>query len=383
MRFIVLAVLLAVMQAAPPVPRKAPDNPAQATTNIKTQSKSRQTPSSPSPATAETSGNWPAKTDGSEESQKYTEHPIVISKLPAVALDTPKRDWADWGTWGFNFLLVAVGGLQVWLLFRTWKTVRRQADWMRRQTVILSNYNRATREAADSAAKSAAATESTVELLNKQAAEMNKQTQHLEGSVAAAQMSANAAKLSADIAARVSIPNLVIEKFEHVDTAAKLADMLRSPRVNVVIRNYGQTPALLKFWTIIFTCGDLPAIPAYWNHLGSGIILERTSVETNESYTLPDVPNWRIDELSVEDVQAIIDHKKTLWVYGFICYDDIFGSRRRLKFCEFALNIREGWIQWERDICPPIYQGIEEFPWGLAPNEGKKAENPNEAEQPN
>jgi hypothetical protein len=153
MKLLVLTVLLSVMQATPPVPRKTPDNPTQTTANIKTQSKPRKTPPLPSPAPTETSGNRPTEPDGSEDGQKYTEHPIVISKLPAVALATPKRDWADWGTWVFNLFLVGVGGLQVGLLYYTLKTIRRQRDWMKRQTIILVEYNKATREMADAASQ--------------------------------------------------------------------------------------------------------------------------------------------------------------------------------------------------------------------------------------
>jgi hypothetical protein len=200
----------------------------------------------------------------------------------------------------------------------------------------------------------------------------------------AAKMSAEAAKTSADIAAGVSIPTLVIEKFEHGNTgAANLAAILQYPKINIAIKNYGQTPALLKFWSIIFTCEDLPASPSYWNHPGSGIILERVAVEPNESYTLPDLNSWRRTELSLEDVQAIINHKKKLWAYGFICYDDIFGNtRRRLKFCELALNFTDGWIQWASDFCPAAYRGTEAFPFGQAASgDGTESRNIDNADQ--
>jgi hypothetical protein len=213
----------------------------------------------------------------------------------------------------------------------------------------------------------------------------DRQSKVLERSVAAAEKSAEAAKLSADIAARVSIPRLVIEKFEPADAgAANLAAMLQYPNVKIVIKNYGQTPALLKFWNIVFTCEELTAEPDYWNEHGSSIILERDVIEPNQPYTIPPIPSWKRAELSPEDVEAIINHKKKLWAYGFICYDDIFRSARwRMKFCELALNVREGWIQWESSFSPLVYQGTEEFPWGLARGGGQKAENPNGAEQPN
>lgn len=248
MKVLVFAVFLAVMQAAPPVPGKAANNAAHATTNIKAQSKPSQTPSLPSPATAETNSNRPTKTDSSQESQKYREYPVVISKLPAVALDAPKRDWADWGTWGFNLLLVAVGGLQVALLCWTLRVIRRQAKEMIRQRI----------------------------LMRKQWGEMSQQTASLKEYVDETKKIAKSSVDSANIAARVSIPTLVIEKFETGGTgAANLEAMLQYPKVKVVIKNYGQTPAFLRSWTIVFTCEELPPVPDYKDHPASGIVLER------------------------------------------------------------------------------------------------------------
>lgn len=43
------------------------------------------------------------------------------------------RDWADWGVWVFSLLLVVVGGLQVWFLYRTLGAIKRQADLMDQQ----------------------------------------------------------------------------------------------------------------------------------------------------------------------------------------------------------------------------------------------------------
>lgn len=261
----------------------------------------------------------------------------------------------------FTGVLAGVGILQLVVMFLTWLVYRRQAREMRkqrhemRQQRHVMHLQRRTMQG-------------QLARMTAQISEMEKQTAHLEGSVIAAKTSAQAAKLSADLATRVSFPTLVIEKFEPANAgAANLAAMLQYPNVKIVIKNYGQTPALLKFWTIVFTCDELPAEPQYWNQPGSGIVLERDVIEANQPYTIPPINSWRRAELSLEDVEAIINHKKRLWAYGFICYDDIFRSARwRLKFCEFALNVREGWIQWESGFSPPIYQGTEEFPWGLA-----------------
>jgi hypothetical protein len=60
------------------------------------------------------------------------EHSIKLTSLPPVTIADKQKTFLDhaldWGPWVSNFLLVIVGGFQVWLLFRTWKTIKRQAD---------------------------------------------------------------------------------------------------------------------------------------------------------------------------------------------------------------------------------------------------------------
>lgn len=162
--------------------------------------------------------------------------------------------------------------------------------------------------------------------------------------VEAAQKSAEAAKISADLAARVSIPTLVVEKFEVGETgAANLEAFLQYPQISMTVKNCGQTPAFLKWWTVIFTADDLPDTPLYNKGPARGMVLEKVIVEPSRSYTLPALFFPYRTELPIKDVRAIIDRQATLSVYGFICYGDLFGSPlRRLKFCETALNLFDG-----------------------------------------
>jgi len=182
-------------------------------------------------------------------------------------------------------------------------------------------------------------------------------------------IAARAAKTSADIAANVSIPILAIESFEVVPVgAANLAAMLQYPQVKMSIKNYGQTPAFLKWWTIIFTCEHLPGTPVYEGYPCCGMILEKVVVEPNKSYTLPELGFPHRQEIPLTDVQAVIDRAKILNAYGYICYGDLFGNPlRRLKFCETALNLSgnegEPWIQWVSGLAPAVYQGTEQFPF--------------------
>jgi hypothetical protein len=137
MKIIALTVLLAVVQAPPPVPRKAANNSAQTATQIKSKSASDQAEPLPAPAPVKTDGNSTTKTDSDEQHPQDEEHTVGISKLPPVTVNPPKRDWADWGYWAFSGLLVIVGGLQVWLLLATLGAIRRQGDQMEHQTNAL------------------------------------------------------------------------------------------------------------------------------------------------------------------------------------------------------------------------------------------------------
>jgi hypothetical protein len=361
MKIIVLGMLLAVVQAAPPVPRHTSNEANKSGQSVKKQSDNKEAPSPSSSSFQEIVKPKAQSNSADAPSSPNTQQSITINKLPTVSVE---KDLMDKTAWLFSGLLIVIGVAGVCAAVKTLKTIKRQAELMEGQlTTMQGQFGQ----------------------MQKQAAEMEKQTRHLEGSVAATQASAEAAKLAADIAARVSIPRLVIEKFEPADAgAANLAAMLQYPNVKIVIKNYGQTPALLKFWIIIFTCEELPAEPDYWNDRGSRIILERDVIEPNQPYTIPPIPSWKRAELSLKDVEAIIKHEKKLWAYGFICYDDIFGSARwRMKFCEFALNVRKGWIQWESSFSPPVYRDTEEFPWGLPASKGREADNSHEAEQPN
>lgn len=137
MRLIVLAVFLAIMQAAPPVPRKASDNAAGAPQTRQDKSASDNAPSqTPTPAVHLTASNG-GKEKGDDEGSKNTGNTVRITEMPPVAVAPNKRDWVDWGYWGFNGLLVIVGGCQVWLLFRTLGAIKRQADIYDEQRKIM------------------------------------------------------------------------------------------------------------------------------------------------------------------------------------------------------------------------------------------------------
>ncbi|HZR57105.1 MAG TPA: hypothetical protein VFA74_09560 [Terriglobales bacterium] len=203
-----------------------------------------------------------------------------------------------------------------------------------------------------------------VQTMQTQITEMSVQSDILRGSVKAARDAADAAKQSADIAARISIPTLKIEKFGFGYTgAATMAAILQFPNVEMVIKNYGRTPAFLRSWTIVFTCEALPDLPTYGNHPGSGIVLEKEVIKPGESYTLPQLDRFRRQNFSDDDIQAILNREKVFVAYGYVCYGDLFGNPlKRHKFCELILNIGDNWAQWTEVFSDPPYIGTDDFP---------------------
>lgn len=300
MKPLLIAVLLAIMQAPPPVQGKAVNDAAGSGQNIAGQGEKHEAASAPAAPIHKDDSTPRAEPESSEVGRSDTQNPIRIGELPLVSV---RRDWADWGVWIFSGLLVVVGFLQVWLLFGTLRAIKRQADLMEKQTGIL------------------------------------------ERSVVVAEASADAAYTSAQVAMGTAIPTLVVDEFGLADMgAASLEAKLQSPKIRIVVKNYGQTPAFLKAWSLILTCEALPTTPVY----GSPHALEKSVVLPDESLVLPVETVFPRHFFSAKDVEAIVQQEKILRVYGRVQYGDLFGSPQRyLNFCETLINIFEdGSLEW-------------------------------------
>jgi hypothetical protein len=181
----------------------------------------------------------------------------------------------------------------------------------------------------------------------------------------AAILAAKAAKASADVASGVSIPHLVVHELGNGYTTAIDPEVFfQHPRLKIIIKNYGQTPAFLKYWTLCFSCESLPEVPIY-DSLGTGMILDKIVILQNGEYALPIVSFFHATHFSLEEAQAIIKREKTFRVYGYVCYGDIFGNPlKRMKFCETVLNVFGGEMvcDWWEGLAPPVYSGTEVYP---------------------
>ena len=200
----------------------------------------------------------------------------------------------------------------------------------------------------------------------------------IERQTAATEVAANAAKISADIAVGTSLPTLVIHGLGTGDTGtADVEAFFQSPKIKISIKNYGQTPAFLKWWTLCFTCEALPEVPNYYHGPADGMILDKVVVQPDTTYTLPELFYPHRQEFSVEDARAIVRGEKAFRVYGYVCYGDIFGNPlKRLKFCEAVLNIlglysTEEVCDWWEGFCPSAYTGTDLLPATKEPAQQK------------
>jgi hypothetical protein len=230
------------------------------------------------------------------------------------------------------------------------RVINRQAGEMKLQRIVTQDTLNAIKRQAD--------------VMEAQAGHMETQTGILKDSVAAAQKSADAAKTNSDIAAGVSLPKLAIHELGVGDIGVANAEaFFQYPRMKITIKNYGQTPAFLKWWCLCFSCEDLPEIPIY-DGPATGMILDKIVLQPDMAYTLPQLFYNHRHEFSVEEVKAIMSRNKTFRVYGYVCYGDMFGNPlKRLKFCETVLNIFGGdkICDWWEALAPPAYAGTEQY----------------------
>ena len=107
--------------------------------------------------------------------------------------------------------------------------------------------------------------------------------------------------------------------------SSNVAATLQAPKVDIVLTNYGQSPAFLKSYSIVITCdpiGDLPTQPDY-----SRIYFSRECVvEPNTIY--PPIGDWAnlTRVITDDEVTNLLDHRRHLIVYGIVSYGNIFDS---------------------------------------------------------
>jgi hypothetical protein len=108
MKYLTLAVLLTVMQAPPPVPRKTANQSAGTSSHVQQQPDPEKAPAAGTQSTAYVNAASNDATAPEKKTGNNAEQTINVGKLPAVTVSGPDRNWADWLLWGSNVLLVPI-----------------------------------------------------------------------------------------------------------------------------------------------------------------------------------------------------------------------------------------------------------------------------------
>lgn len=328
MRVAFFVVLLSVLQAAPPVPSQTPNGPAQTSKNVRQKTESEERPSGRIPRASSTPDSMqpqPHVNAGSHQGAEKVQHPVVISELPPVTTASSKRDWADWGTWVFNGLLVVVGALQVLLLRWTYRLVRRQALEVTRQRKVMSGQLRAMRDQIAQMREAGAQTNRLIEQSTLQASKTG--------------LIAEAARDNAETASKN------IEMFISKERARLRVDLkpLNLPPsqtnypVYFTVTPYGATPAFIleakcsaNEWPLnVIDDPDLmdramTNIHAYPS-FPTSIAPNAMPIESNTFLFLDD----ETKDLMLSEVKA---DRLFVVVRGFIKYRDVFDRERETRF---------------------------------------------------
>jgi hypothetical protein len=291
-RLTILGLLLAAMS---PIPGQTANNPAGGSGSVQKQPENGNAKGqSPASAIPQNSAG-PAKPDAEQPSAENAGNPVTVGKLPTVSIG---KDWADWSYWGFGGILVVVGSLQVWFLFRTLGAIQVQAGHMERQTKIL------------------------------------------EDSVAAAQKGADAAIAQVEMVKAKERAQLRIEFARpHLAFDEKLGGYPIHFRVTLD----GTTRARIRDDSIIAYSSQRPREKGGWRVMGipDNFTPEmspypgNTLLHTDEPFSMPERDNLKI--------AMVCENKATVFVNGRIWYTDIFGDEWMLEIDRYWDAMVESW----------------------------------------
>jgi hypothetical protein len=158
------------------------------------------------------------------------------------------------------------------------------------------------------------------------------QSIHMKASIAVAQRAAEAAELSAKAAIGVELPIISITDFALMESSTIRITGGVPPEIaelGLPFKNSGRTVAsLIEQCVETIVVDTLPTIPVY-EHIFP--FVPGTLVEADKPSPV-NIRNYFI-RLTTDERDAIKDEKKSLWLYGYISFEDRLGERHQSRFC--------------------------------------------------
>lgn len=145
----------------------------------------------------------------------------------------------------------------------------------------------------------------------------------------AARRSAEAASLQARALVGTELPRLELGDVQLVCADQSVRQALKAPSFELRFKNYGRTTALVVEKCVeVKRCLDLPPEPDY---AYAEMLPVAEAVDSGDAVAAG--AERRLGELAESQVQALLDGRDTLWVYGFVRFRDFLGLEHKTGFC--------------------------------------------------
>jgi hypothetical protein len=245
-------------------------------------------------------GNGSQQRENTQEQQKPAgpSKPVVAIGSPAGANNqdhaSEKPSKYQWGELLAppnvpNWFLVVVGGVTGWFVYKTLRAIKKQADIMETQA-------NDTRESGAEASRIALAT------------------------AQAARKAADAAEISAKAAMGVAVPTLTLHKFSFIVSKESAATFYQNPKVRLELKNYGQSPALLRKYSIGYSWDE--DSPREF----TSYPFEDEVIDAGGTYEFGEQQFGVLDPPPQEVIEDLVKSKRHLVFSGWVTYGDVFGS---------------------------------------------------------
>jgi hypothetical protein len=123
MNVLIMAVLLTVMQTAPPIPGKTTDTGSNKSNNAQNGAKAENDNTTASLAVKQQSSPQPSESTRPDQTPKNKEYSVAVGKLPTVSTE---RDWIDYTALGISVLLCIAAFFAARYALRTLKAIEGQ-----------------------------------------------------------------------------------------------------------------------------------------------------------------------------------------------------------------------------------------------------------------
>jgi len=160
-----------------------------------------------------------------------------------------------------------------------------------------------------------------------QAGHMEDQSKTLRESVAAAQKAADAAETSAKAAMGIAVPTLMLHKFSFIVEGIKDAAVFyRNPKAGLEVKNYGQSPAFLRKYSIGYSWQGDSAMEF------AAYPFEDVVIDAGGSYEFQELELGVLKSPPPEVIDDLVRGGKHLVFSGWVSYRDVFGSPTKKLF---------------------------------------------------